>query len=124
MSYQVGISKTITVVKCACGDPICGTYGLSEGSFNQGCGWNKEAAERFAVCWNAFRDVPTDQITSVGPDYVGLLRLNTDLLTALKGLRDEAKDWQDALNGERPSLDDAMKAADAAIAKAQAARDA
>lgn len=36
--------------KCPCGR--CSTYGVSNGTFYQGCGWEKEDAEFVAWCFN------------------------------------------------------------------------
>lgn len=50
-------NKQITVVKCACGDAHCSTWGLSNGTFYQGSGWDKETADRLVACWNLFTGV-------------------------------------------------------------------
>lgn len=44
----------VTTVKCKCGDPVCNTYGLSDGTFYQGNGWPKERAEQYAEAINAY----------------------------------------------------------------------
>ena len=36
------------IVKCNCGDPVCKTYGTSNGSFSQGCGYSLEDAKLIA----------------------------------------------------------------------------
>lgn len=43
---------TLTVVKCACRHTQCTTYGFKEGTFYQGCGFDKETAERIAEVYN------------------------------------------------------------------------
>lgn len=42
----------ITTVKCQCGHRSCKTYGLSIGTFYQGCGFDKETAEKLALAYN------------------------------------------------------------------------
>lgn len=56
---MTGERERVEIVKCQCGDPICTRYGLNDGLFYQGCGWDKETAERHAACWNACIDFPT-----------------------------------------------------------------
>lgn len=43
--------------------------------------------------------------------------MGEDLAEALRVLFDEAKDWQEVMNGERPSLDKAMTLAEQALGK-------
>jgi hypothetical protein len=43
----------ITIVKC-CDDEDCDRYGLSDGHFNQGNGWEKERAQEYADAINAY----------------------------------------------------------------------
>lgn len=59
--------ERVEIVKCPCGDSICSTYGLSEGMFYQGSGWDKETAERMAAAWNATLSISTEALQS-GPD--------------------------------------------------------
>lgn len=42
----------VTIIKCQCGLSTCTYYGVSNDSFNQGNGWNKETAEFVAWCFN------------------------------------------------------------------------
>jgi hypothetical protein len=44
----------VTIVKCRCGDEVCKTYGLSDGTFYQGNGWPKERAQQYADAINAY----------------------------------------------------------------------
>lgn len=42
----------VTIEKCQCGHPSCNYYGVSNGTFYQGNGWDKETAEFVAWCFN------------------------------------------------------------------------
>lgn len=42
----------VTIEHCQCGHPTCKTYGVSNGTFYQGCGWSKRDAEFVAHCFN------------------------------------------------------------------------
>ena len=42
----------VTIEKCPCGHPSCNKYGVSNGTFYQGNGWEKEDAEFVAWCFN------------------------------------------------------------------------
>ena len=42
----------VKATKCLCSHPTCKTYGVSNGTFYQGCGWKKEDAEFVAWCFN------------------------------------------------------------------------
>lgn len=44
----------VTIVKCKCGDAVCNRYGLSDGVFYQGNGWEKERAQEYADAINAY----------------------------------------------------------------------
>lgn len=44
----------VTIVKCQCGDSICNTYGLSDGTFYRGNGWPQERAQQYANAINAY----------------------------------------------------------------------
>lgn len=57
--------EKVEIEKCQCGASICNRYGLNDGTFYQGCGWDKETAERHAACWNACRDLPTALLKSL-----------------------------------------------------------
>lgn len=48
----------VTIMKCQCGDSICNRYGLSDGMFYQGCGWEKERAQQYADAINAYDALP------------------------------------------------------------------
>ena len=55
-------NEVVHIKKCQCGSPVCNRYGLSNGMFYQGSGWDKDVAERMAKCWNANIGVPTEDI--------------------------------------------------------------
>ena len=42
----------VTIIQCQCGHPSCIYYGVSNGSFNQGNGWDKKTAEFVAWAFN------------------------------------------------------------------------
>lgn len=42
----------VTIEKCPCGHPTCKYYGVSNGTFYQGCGWDEETAQFVADCFN------------------------------------------------------------------------
>lgn len=42
----------VSIERCMCGHPACKTYGVSNGTFYQGCGWGKHDAEFVAFCFN------------------------------------------------------------------------
>lgn len=44
----------VTIVKCNCGDAICNRYGLSDGVFYQGNGWEKKRAQQYADAINEY----------------------------------------------------------------------
>lgn len=43
----------LTIERCRCAYVSCQTYGFKEGTFYQGCGFEKETAERVAASYNA-----------------------------------------------------------------------
>ncbi len=43
----------VNVTKCQCGHPLCKTYGVSNGTFYQGCGWDRDTAIFVAYCFNS-----------------------------------------------------------------------
>ena len=47
----------VKATKCLCSHPTCKTYGVSNGTFYQGCGWEKEDAEFVAWCFNNRKDI-------------------------------------------------------------------
>jgi hypothetical protein len=44
----------VTIVKCRCGDEVCNTYGLSDGDFYIGNGWEKKRAQEYADAINIY----------------------------------------------------------------------
>jgi len=46
------MNDKVTAVLCPCGYKNCKTYGVSNGTFYQGCGWDKESAEFVAWAFN------------------------------------------------------------------------
>lgn len=85
-------SPRVTIRKCPCGDSVCTTYGLSDGLFHQGTGWNKERAQQYAdainqsaafaalekAATNLLNGLPVfpetdDPKTQLGAHYMGLL---------------------------------------------------
>ena len=44
----------VTIVKCRCGDPVCKCYGLSDGLFPQGAGWDEGRAREYATAVNFY----------------------------------------------------------------------
>jgi hypothetical protein len=42
----------VTIVKCNCGE--CDRYGLSDGTFYRGNGWEKERAQEYADAINEY----------------------------------------------------------------------
>lgn len=77
------------IVKCQCGHPVCHTYGISVGTFYQGCGF----------------DLADAQLVAAAPD----------LLEALKGLLPRGWGHPDGHMDHMPGI----KAARLAIAKAE-----
>ncbi len=43
----------LTIERCCCRSATCRTYAFKEGIFYQGCGFEKETAERVAASYNA-----------------------------------------------------------------------
>lgn len=43
----------VTIEKCQCSHPSCNYYGVSNGTFYQGNGWDKETAIFVAWCFNS-----------------------------------------------------------------------
>ena len=46
-------ANPIHTVKCPCDHPSCETFSLTEGTFYQGAGWDRELAELYAALRNA-----------------------------------------------------------------------
>lgn len=44
----------VQVLACPCGNDGCRTFGLTVGSFDQGCGWTKASAEYLAQAARAY----------------------------------------------------------------------
>lgn len=46
------MAQQVTIVKCGCGDTGCRSYGISDGIFREGSGWDRERAEFIARAIN------------------------------------------------------------------------
>ena len=55
------IESRLTVRQCQCPHTTCETYGFKEGTFYQGCGFNKDTAERVAACYNVCAEMDDPQ---------------------------------------------------------------
>jgi hypothetical protein len=69
------------------------------------------------IHWSPDGECVTDGV--YGEANALLIAAAPDLLSALRTLLAESEDWAEVLNGERPSLLDAIDAARSAIAKAE-----
>jgi hypothetical protein len=49
--------EKLTIEKCPCGNPACNTYGVQQGMFYQGSGFDKDEAEEIACRFNAHKDM-------------------------------------------------------------------
>lgn len=65
------ILPTIEVVKCSCGHSHCSKHGFQFGTFYQGCGWDKEAAEEIAMRCNVHTEL-VDVMTELVKDFGGI----------------------------------------------------
>lgn len=52
----------VVIEKCSCGHPSCSYYGLSNGQFYQGTGFDLETAERIVLALEAIKGVSLDQL--------------------------------------------------------------
>ncbi len=76
-------AETVQIVKCQCGDSACNIYGLSDGTFYNGNGWDKERAQQYADAINRARGpLPEGEALShldpVGDVVERIWKLTTD----------------------------------------------